>query len=120
MRVISCNSLTDSSSFSSKATIRRRVTSERARRDFKVLLMKKSVDEPCQLIHRFSLMQHIRFAAAAWAFLPPANHPRTICISVSRSRFPESATVNTGQASGAHRELKKLPQVSLIRQPFSH
>ena len=35
-RVISCNSFTDNSSFSSRATIRNRVGSDRARNDFRV------------------------------------------------------------------------------------
>ena len=51
MRVISCNSFTESSSRSNKAMMRNRVGSDNARRDFKVadipprLFSKKSVDE---------------------------------------------------------------------------
>ena len=36
MRMISCSSLTDSSSFSNSATIRRRVASDSARKDLRV------------------------------------------------------------------------------------
>src|SRR5215204_4458054 len=43
MRVISCNSLTDSSSFSSRATMRKRVGSESARSDFRVENMSRAV-----------------------------------------------------------------------------
>src|SRR5438552_3580419 len=47
MRVICCNSLTDSSSFSSKAMMRSRVGSARERRDFKTLDTIISLPQGC-------------------------------------------------------------------------
>ena len=44
MRVISCNSWTDSSFFSRRATMRSRVGSDKARNDFKMAGMKIKVD----------------------------------------------------------------------------
>ena len=45
MRVISCSSWTDSSFCSSSATMRSRVGSDNARKDFKIPDMQKKVDD---------------------------------------------------------------------------